>query len=73
MGKKDESEDTKNVNNEGDDSMSATINMERPCSIQESIIQSCKEVKLMREGKKKKTSWKSFSDELRKELKDSED
>lgn len=41
---------------------------ERYCTIKESIIESCKEVKLMREGKKEKNSWKQFVEELNKEI-----
>lgn len=36
--------------------MSVASNLERPCTISESIIQSCKEVKNMREGKIPKRS-----------------
>lgn len=36
--------------------MSAIIDQARPCTISESIIQSCKEVKSMREGKTPKRS-----------------
>lgn len=36
--------------------MSVASNLERPCTISESIIQSCKEVKDMREGKTPKRS-----------------
>lgn len=36
--------------------MSAVANLERPCTISESIMQSCKEVKNMREGKIPKRS-----------------
>lgn len=36
--------------------MSETANLERPCTISESIMQSCKEVKNMREGKIPKRS-----------------
>ena len=36
--------------------MSAAVNLERPCTISESIMQSCKEVKNMREGKTPKQS-----------------
>ena len=36
--------------------MSAAANFERPCTISESIMQSCKEVKNMREGKTPKRS-----------------
>lgn len=35
---------------EEDKTMSTTVNAKRPCTISESIIQSCKEVKGMREG-----------------------
>ena len=36
--------------------MSVVANLERPCTISESIMQSCKEVKNMREGKTPKRS-----------------
>ena len=36
--------------------MSVAANLERPCTISESIMQSCKEVKNMREGKIPKSS-----------------
>ena len=36
--------------------MSAAMNQVRPCTISESIMQSCKEVKNMREGKTPKRS-----------------
>lgn len=36
--------------------MSAVINQARPCTISESIIESCKEVKSMREGRTPKHS-----------------
>lgn len=36
--------------------MSTAVNLERPCTISESIIQSCKEVKSMREGRTPKRS-----------------
>ncbi|MDD2972516.1 MAG: hypothetical protein PHE02_10345 [Lachnospiraceae bacterium] len=36
--------------------MGATMNQVRPCTISESIMQSCKEVKNMREGKAPKRS-----------------
>lgn len=36
----------------GEKDMKANIvSVERPCTVRESIIQSCKEVKMMREGK----------------------
>lgn len=40
--------------------MNATVNAERPCTIAESIKQSCQEVKLMRDGKIPKRSWQDF-------------
>lgn len=49
--------------------MNATINIERPCTITESIIQSCKEVKLMREGTIPKRSWKDFRQQMQEETK----
>jgi hypothetical protein len=36
--------------------MSASSNQARPCTISESIIQSCKEVRSMREGRTPKRS-----------------
>ncbi|MDD5935549.1 MAG: hypothetical protein PUC65_08340 [Clostridiales bacterium] len=49
---------------EGADSMNATVT--RPCTVQESLIQSCKEVKLMQEGKLPKKTWKEFYEERKK-------
>lgn len=40
--------------------MSAAMNQARTCTISESIIQSCKEVKSMREGKTPKRSLKDL-------------
>ena len=40
----------------GDQKMDATMNQTRPCTISESIMQSCIEVKKMREGKEPKRS-----------------
>lgn len=37
---------------------------ERYCTISESIIESCKQVKLIREGKLPKKSWRDFKKEL---------
>lgn len=48
--------------------MNATVEITRPCSIAESIKRSCKEVKLMREGKSPKRSWKNFADTIREEI-----
>ena len=39
----------------------------RYCTIEESIIESCKEVKEMREGKKAKPSWFDFLEDLKEE------
>lgn len=40
----------------GADTMNATVEVKRPCSVSESIKQSCMEVKMMREGKAPKNS-----------------
>lgn len=48
------------------DSMSTVVLDERYCTVQESIIESFKEVKLMREGKLPKKSWKDFMNEHKK-------
>jgi len=48
--------------------MNAKIMLERPCTISESIKQSCQEVKLMREGKIPKRSWKEFKQRMEAEL-----
>lgn len=52
--------------------MSATMNMERPCTILESLGKSCQEVKLMREGKIPKRSWKDLKNRMKKELEEEE-
>ena len=44
--------------------MSAMLNVERPCTILESIEKSCQEVKLMREGKIPKRSWQDFRKQM---------
>lgn len=50
-------------NREEDGMIKAAANQSRPCTISESVLQSCKEVKLMREGKVPKLSLGSlFSD-----------
>lgn len=54
-------------NKEEDDAMAKVI--ERPCTPAESLEQSLKEMKLMREGKLHKKTWKDFL----KELKDDDD
>lgn len=59
--KSDKNDDTrfeKEVN-----TMSISMSNERYCTIQESIIESFKEVKLMREGKLPKKSWRDFMNE----------
>ena len=48
--------------------MNATLGMERPCTILESIKQSCQEVKLMREGKISKRSWREFKQRMETEM-----
>lgn len=53
------------VTKEVDNMSTATLD-ERYCTVQESIIESFKEVKLMREGKLPKKSWKSFMNEHKK-------
>lgn len=50
---------------EADDMSTVTLD-ERYCTIQESIIESFKEVKLIREGKLPKKSWKDFMNEHKK-------
>ena len=47
---------------EVDDMSVVTLN-ERYCTVQKSMIESFKEVKLMREGKLPKKSWKDFLNE----------
>lgn len=48
--------------------MSATTNFDRPCTISESIQQSCQEVKLMREGRTPKRSWREFRQRMKDEI-----
>ena len=50
------------ITKEADD-MNITTLDERYCTVQESIIESFKEVKLMHEGKLPKKSWKDFMNE----------
>ena len=52
--------------------MNATMNMERPCTILESLEKSCQEVKLMREGKVPKRSWKDLKNRMKKEITEDE-
>lgn len=54
------------INTKEVDSMSTVTLEERYCTVQESIIESFKEVKLMREGKLPKKSWKDFMNEHKK-------
>ena len=53
MGKKED--ELQHIKKE-EQTMSAIINQARPCTISESIIESCKEVKSMREGRIPKRS-----------------
>lgn len=55
-------------NVKGESEVNAILNSERPCTISESIKQSCKEVKLMREGKIPKRSWKQFKQQMENEM-----
>ena len=48
--------------------MNAKLMLERPCTISESIKQSCQEVKLMREGKIPKRSWREFKQRMEAEV-----
>lgn len=52
--------------------MNAMMNATRPCTITESIINSCKEVKAMRDGQTPKRSWKTFAEETEKQLEEDE-
>lgn len=51
-----------------DITMNAMIEVNRPCTILESLEQSCKEVKDMREGKTPKRSWKEFASKMKEEI-----
>lgn len=48
--------------------MSVILDVERPCTIAESIKYSCLEVKSMREGKVPKRSWKEFRQSMEAEM-----
>lgn len=50
-----EEDELKHIKKEGQ-AMNAVINQARPCTISESITESCKEVKSMREGRTPKRS-----------------
>lgn len=52
--------------------MSVAANLERPCTISESIMQSCKEVKSMREGKIPKRSLNDLFENIEKWSKEEE-
>ena len=51
----------------GDDNMTPPV-IERYCTVEESIKESLKEVKLMREGKIPKCNWRDSFAKLREEL-----
>ena len=57
---------------EEESDMSATMNIERPCTILESLEKSCQEVKMMREGKIPKRSWNDLKNRMKKEVKELE-
>ncbi len=48
--------------------MNAVMNIERPCTILESLEKSCQEVKLMRDGKIPKRSWSEFRKRIEEEM-----
>mgnify|MGYP001196926450 FL=1 len=50
---------------EEESDMSATMNIERPCTILESLEKSCQEVKMMREGKIPKRSWNDLKNRMK--------
>lgn len=54
----------KRLKNGGNKMMNTQVDG-RYCSISESLIESCKEVKLIREGKLPKKSWRDFRAELK--------
>ena len=53
---------------EEESDMSATMNIERPCPILESLEKSCQEVKMMREGKIPKRSCNDLKNRMKKEV-----
>ena len=55
-------------NEKEDVTMNAMIESARPCTILESLEQSCKEVKAMRESKAPKRSWKEFASKMKDEI-----
>ena len=63
-----------NIEDNNDGSKEEGLKMEvaeRYCTVEESLIESCKQMKLMREGKMPKKTWKELRQEL-KEMKKSE-
>lgn len=48
--------------------MNAKEYFDRPCTISESIQQSCQEIKFMREGKIPKRSWQEFRQRMKDEI-----
>ena len=56
------------TNKKEESEMNAVMDTARPCTITESIKQSCQEVKLMREGKIPKRSWNDFKQRMEKEM-----
>lgn len=62
-------ENRKSKSDEKEESeMSVMLDVERPCTIAESIKHSCLEVKSMREGKVPKRSWKDFRQRMEHEM-----
>jgi hypothetical protein len=55
----DKDKQNEKASNMEDDDMN--ISIERHCSIKESIIESCKEIKLMQDQKLPKRSWDDFA------------
>lgn len=52
-------------NKKEESEMNAMMNIERPCTVSESIKQSGQELKLMREGKIPKHSWREFRQQMK--------
>lgn len=69
MGKK--KKELKHIERE-EQAMNATMEQARPCTISESIIQSCKEVKNMREGRTPKRSLDELFNNIEKWSKEEE-
>jgi hypothetical protein len=64
----DKDKQNEKASNMEDDDMN--ISIERHCSIKESIIESCKEIKLMQDQKLPKRSWDDFAKKIRDEIKE---